>query len=88
MIVQVVLKSAFLIVESYGKQSVLYSQYRVLSEEETGGIIHNTLFWWINPLLARGSRINLHPDDLPNIPRAFSSDVLRQAVLRAWDQRG
>lgn len=46
------------------------------------------LFLWINPILVRGYSMELGQDDMPGLDQGLSSHTLRQAILRAWDQRG
>lgn len=81
------LKVLLLAIESLGKESALYPQYRSLPCEETTGIIQRTFFWWINSLLARGANTLLHSSDLPGTPQKLSSTALRQALTRTWDER-
>lgn len=82
------LKLTLLIVESRGKWNILRCQYGQYSPEQLVGLLSRTYFWWINSILARGSKDILTEDSLPPLDRNISSKLLRYQALKAWDQRG
>lgn len=73
--------------ELQGKRSILLTPYQCEPPEATASFLGRVLFTWINPILFSGYKRILHGDDLPPLDRALESRNLRQAVLRAWDQR-
>ncbi|KAF3769045.1 putative ABC transporter [Cryphonectria parasitica EP155] len=84
---QIPVKLTLLVLESHSKEAILLAKHKHLSPEDTAGLVQRVLFWWVNPILARGSRQILQNEDLPRIGQQFSSDGLRRAILRAWHQR-
>ena len=87
-IIQTCLKLVLFLLECRGKESALSPLYRNDSPEETAGLIRSALFWWVNAILADGSKKTLQTQNLPSVPRSLSSTILRGKILRAWDQRG
>ncbi|PSR92117.1 P-loop containing nucleoside triphosphate hydrolase protein [Coniella lustricola] len=87
-VLQVVVKLALLLLESSSKQGSLHAKYQSLSPEETAGLVQRVLFWWINPIIIRGTGTILKQQDLPPTGQSFSSEHLRRIILRSWDQRG
>jgi ATP-binding cassette subfamily C (CFTR/MRP) protein 1 len=85
---QLVFKFILLLLECRGKESALYSRYRGMSAIETAGLLRGALFWWVNPILAKGSKQTFQNHDIPEIGLDLSSEVLREAILKAWHQRG
>ena len=75
-------------IESQNKKQLLFSQYQQFSPEETSGLLSRTFFWWINPLLRKGTRMLLVGSDLPHLDGTLAPETLRTAMLRCWDQRG
>lgn len=78
----------FLFFELQGKRSILLPAYQSEPPEATTSFLGRVLFTWINPILFSGYRKILHGGDLPPLDRDLDSNNLRQAILRAWDQRG
>lgn len=77
-----------LVLENQNKRSILLKAYANESPEATSSFLGNVLFLWINPILATGYGKFLGEDDIPVLDQHTSSKSLRQAMLRAWDQRG
>lgn len=77
-----------LLLELQGKRSILLPAYQSEPPEATTSFFGRVLFTWINPILFSGYKKILHGDDLPPLDRELDSNNLRQAILRAWDQRG
>lgn len=77
-----------LFLEVQGKRPLLLAAYQLESPEVTANFLGRVFFTWINPILYSGYKRILHGDDLPPLDRALESRNLRQAILRAWDQRG
>ncbi|KAI8295000.1 Baeyer-Villiger monooxygenase [Colletotrichum sp. SAR11_240] len=86
-IANLTLKFVLMFAGSRGKASILRSTGEQSSPEEVGGVLSRTFFWWINPILARGSKFVLSGDSLPSLHTELSSEVLRRRALRCWDQR-
>jgi ATP-binding cassette, subfamily C (CFTR/MRP), member 1 len=81
-------KFILLLVESRGKEIILRGPRGQWPPEQLAGVLSRTFFWWINAILAKGSRNILTEDNLPPIDHQLSSRLLRQQALLAWDQRG
>jgi ATP-binding cassette, subfamily C (CFTR/MRP), member 1 len=84
---QAILKLPLLILESMGKESITYKDYREDSPEETAGVLRIAFLWWLNPILFSGSRKMLQENDLPYIHSNLASRQLRRDVLAHWDRR-
>ncbi|KAH6645218.1 P-loop containing nucleoside triphosphate hydrolase protein [Truncatella angustata] len=80
-------KLVLLVAESQGKEAILRGPYDQQPPEQLAGILNRTFFWWINPVLAHGSRNVLTGDSLPSIDEKLSSTLLRHHALQAWDRR-
>lgn len=74
--------------EMQGKRPLLLAAYQLEPPEVTTNFLGRVFFTWINPILYSGYKRILPGDDLPPLDRALESRNLRQAILRAWDQRG
>jgi ATP-binding cassette, subfamily C (CFTR/MRP), member 1 len=81
-------KVFLLVAESRGKNEILQDPYGQHPPEQLAGILNIVFSWWINPILAQGSRRILTLDDLPQIDHNLSSKLLRRDALQEWDQRG
>lgn len=77
-----------LVLESHDKTSILLPAYTIESPEAMISFLGNMLFWWINPILARGYSRLLSADDIPCLDQNTSSKALAHAILLIWDQRG
>jgi hypothetical protein len=82
------LKLVLLVVESRGKEMILQGPQGQWPPEELAGVFGRALFWWINPILAKGHRNILTVNNLPLLDHTLSSNIRRQLALKAWDQRG
>jgi len=87
-VANICLELALLVVECQKKGSILLPQYQQLTPEERAGILEQTFFGWINPILMKGYRLNLTDADLPLTGEELSSKRLRRKILLTWDQRG
>jgi len=87
-IVSICVELAVLVVECQKKDALLTAPHQQLTPEERSGILERVFFWWINPILKQGFRLNLTDADLPRVGRALESENLRSKILRTWDQRG
>lgn len=74
--------------ELHAKTPLLFEAYVYEPPEVTTSFFGNTLFWWINPILAQGYRRSLSEDDIPMLDQNISSMTLRESILKAWNQRG
>ncbi|KAI0189383.1 putative ABC transporter [Xylaria flabelliformis] len=79
--------SALLVGECYLKRSALHNISDCLLSEYTRGVLNRLLFLWINPILSRGYRNILLPQDVPPLSQDMNSDHTRMAILQAWSQR-
>ncbi|RHZ73317.1 hypothetical protein CDV55_106015 [Aspergillus turcosus] len=57
---------------------VLTTKYRHASIESTSGVWNKMLFWWVNPLLWKGSRTILEPNDLQMIAEKLHGVALEK----------
>jgi ATP-binding cassette, subfamily C (CFTR/MRP), member 1 len=87
-IAKLCIKFLILVVESREKGGILRRQYGQWPPEQLAGVLSRTFFWWINSILAKGSRDILTGGSLPPIDHKLSSKLLRHRALKAWDQRG
>jgi ATP-binding cassette, subfamily C (CFTR/MRP), member 1 len=85
---QLCARLAMLLAECQSKETLLIAKHHYLSPEETAGILSRTFFWWMNPLLVKGTTRILTINDLPTLDKPLAANTLRTAVLRSWDQRG
>ncbi|EHA23283.1 hypothetical protein ASPNIDRAFT_37295 [Aspergillus niger ATCC 1015] len=73
-----------LIAESQEKQTSLKPQFANYSPEKLGGMVNRIIFWWLNPLLARGSRGLLSPSYLFPIDPNLSAEVAQGKFESKW----
>ncbi|GKZ63827.1 hypothetical protein AnigIFM50267_000113 [Aspergillus niger] len=73
-----------LIAESQEKQTYLKPQFANYSPEKLGGMVNRIIFWWLNPLLARGSRGLLSPSYLFPIDPNLSAEVAQGKFESKW----
>ena len=73
-----------LIAESQEKQTYLKPQFANYSPEKLGGMVNRIVFWWLNPLLARGSRGLLSPSYLFPIDPNLSAEVAQAKFESKW----
>ncbi|RLM01585.1 hypothetical protein CFD26_108938 [Aspergillus turcosus] len=74
----VVLKSVVLMTEAVEKRRLLERKYRHASIESTSGVWNKMLFWWVNPLLWKGSRTILEPNDLQMVAEKLHGVALEK----------
>ncbi|KAH8757146.1 P-loop containing nucleoside triphosphate hydrolase protein, partial [Hyaloscypha sp. PMI_1271] len=86
-IAKLCIKFLILVVESRGKGGMLRRQYGQCPPEQLAGVLSRTFFWWVNSILAKGSRDILTGGSLPLVDHKLSSKLLRHRALKAWDQR-
>lgn len=79
---------ALLVSESLGKQANLLKAYANEPPEALTSLLGNTLFLWINPILAKGYSGELSQDDAPSLDQKLRSKALRQSILGHWEERG
>ncbi|KAI0859592.1 putative ABC transporter [Xylaria cubensis] len=79
--------SALLVGEYCVKRPALHNTSDCLLSEYTRGVLNRLLFLWINPILSRGYRNILRPQDVPPLSQDMNSDHTRMAMLQAWSQR-
>jgi ATP-binding cassette subfamily C (CFTR/MRP) protein 1 len=73
--------------ECHGKEPLLFPQYRDIPQVETAGMIKASLFWWVNPIIMRGAKTDIHIEGLPGMNSELLSSILRRKILTTWDQR-
>jgi hypothetical protein len=74
----VVLKLVVLMTEAVEKRRLLERKYRHATIESTSGVWNKMLFWWVNPLLWKGSRTILEPNDLQMIAEKLHGVALEK----------
>ena len=80
-----ILKMAILVIEAQSKRKRLLLHHFDLPPESTSSIFNRGLFWWLNPLLWRGYRMLLKPDDLFQTDPQLSSRSLEAKLLSSWN---
>ena len=83
----IAVKAVLLILELQSKRSILREPWQHLSFEETDSIISQAFYWWVNSLLRKGRYKLLEFEDLPPIPHALSSKILRERMNRCWENQ-
>lgn len=66
------------------KRSLLYPQYRSLSQEATSGICNRVLFVWLNRLFVKGFRTFLTINTLEPLDDELSSATEPTSLLDKW----
>ncbi|KAL3429940.1 P-loop containing nucleoside triphosphate hydrolase protein [Aspergillus tetrazonus] len=79
------MKTGMLGIEMVGKRSMLQSPYRDWSPETLGGIINQSVFWWLNDLLRKGSATVLQLTDLYPLDPCLESARLQSSLKAAWE---
>ncbi|RDL30478.1 Uncharacterized protein BP5553_10356 [Venustampulla echinocandica] len=64
-------KVVLLSLEALGKRVLLKPLYKDAPSETTTGIIGQSMFWWLNPLLRRGYKVLISMDDLMTLDDDF-----------------
>ncbi|RDW80787.1 p-loop containing nucleoside triphosphate hydrolase-12 [Coleophoma crateriformis] len=78
------LKFILLILEAKEKSSLLRSEFRRPSPEQTAGILNRSFFWWFNPLLLTGFKKSLVIDDLFLNDDTLAFNTWRDQVHHRW----
>jgi hypothetical protein len=79
------LKVVLLIVETIPKVSILKRDYRDSPPESTVGVLGECLFWWLNPLLLLGNRVDLTVPQLPKLDdRLCSTGIGENGLEKIW----
>ncbi|KAF2488718.1 putative multidrug resistance protein [Lophium mytilinum] len=73
--------------EARSKTKSLKEPYREYPPEATRGVWNRTFFWWLNTLFVSGLKRLLSMNDLWKLPPSMSSERLRDAMQKSWDQR-
>lgn len=74
----VFLKLVVLMTEAVEKRRLLEGKHQDATVESTSGIWNKMLFWWVNPLLWKGSRSILQPNDLQTINEKLHGAALEK----------
>ena len=78
-------KVVLLVLETRGKRQYLRSPYSNYSPEATSGVINRGVFWWLNPLIAKGFRKILSLEDLYSTDPELLSEPLLKRLQRSWN---
>lgn len=83
-----VAKLLVLIIELMSKRTALEAEYAQSPPEATANCLDRAVFWWINPLLKRGTRVMLALDDLWRTDSALATtrlyDTLGKCIEQPW----
>ncbi|KAJ5794580.1 ABC transporter [Penicillium paradoxum] len=74
----VVLKLVVLMAEAAEKRRLLETKHQNATIESTSSVWNKMLFWWVNPLLWKGSRTILEPNDLQTIAEKLHGIALER----------
>ena len=83
--VSIGLKLIWFYFESRTKQAHFLNRTIQYGAEEIHGLYSRSFFWWINQLFLLGFKKNLSVENLPQLDRALSSEVVHHEVKKAWD---
>ncbi len=87
-VVRCTIYSVLLVWECFVKRSVFHDIGSRLLPEDMRSVLSRLLFIWINPILSRGYRNMLLPQDVPPLSEDMKSEYTRATMLQAWSQRG
>ncbi|RAH60585.1 hypothetical protein BO85DRAFT_509417 [Aspergillus piperis CBS 112811] len=73
-----------LIAESQEKHRYLKPQFVYYSPERLGGMVNRVIFWWLNPLLARGARGLLNGSHLFPVDSNLSAEAVQAKFESSW----
>ncbi|PWY69052.1 P-loop containing nucleoside triphosphate hydrolase protein [Aspergillus heteromorphus CBS 117.55] len=76
-----------LIAELQEKQKYLKPPFVAYPPEMVGGMVNRVVFWWLNPLLARGARGLLSPSHLFPIDSNLSAETVQTKFQARWSSR-
>ncbi|KAK5626723.1 hypothetical protein RRF57_002438 [Xylaria bambusicola] len=79
--------SVLLVWECFIKRSAFRDVGSRLLPEDMRSVLSRMLFIWINPILSRGYRNMLLPQDVPPLSDDMKSEYTRTTMLQAWSQR-
>jgi ATP-binding cassette, subfamily C (CFTR/MRP), member 1 len=80
---------AFLVLEHWPAERFMFGiPNEVESHKQLHGFFSRTFFLWINPILLRGYNTILVSDDVPPLNPEMKPRDTREAMIRAWSQRG
>jgi len=82
------IKIVMLLLEARSKVPHLMGPYKDYPPEATSGIWNLSFVWWLNRLFATGFRKLMTTQDLFDIDRDLTSEVLGDTLQNAWDKRG
>lgn len=82
------IKIAMLLLEAQTKVPHLMAPYKDYPPEATSGIWNLSFVWWLNRLFVKGFRKLMTTQDLFDIDRDLTSEVLGDKLQSAWDKRG
>ena len=74
------------VLESVEKRSILLDPFRKLSRETTSSTLSRSVFFWLNPLFARGYKHNLSLEDTYPLDPKLDSEALYHALACEWDK--
>ncbi|KAI3328394.1 putative ABC transporter [Ustulina deusta] len=86
-VVRCTIYSVLLVWECFVKRSVFHDIGSRLLPEDMRSVLSRLLFIWINPILSRGYRNMLLPQDVPPLSEDMKSEYTRATMLQAWSQR-
>jgi ATP-binding cassette subfamily C (CFTR/MRP) protein 1 len=82
-----VIKLVSLLAEAIEKRAILLPPYSGYSPESTSGVYSRALFWWLNPLLSKGFRSILDPNDLYPVDVGLRTNEITHQLERVWARR-
>jgi len=81
------IKLVALLAEAIEKRAILLPPYSGYSPESTSGVYSRALFWWLNPLLSKGFRSILAPNDLYPVDVGMRTNEITHQLERVWARR-
>ena len=67
------------------KKGLLKLPYSDYPPEALGGVVNRGFFWWINPLLLKGSSTRLEVDNLFDLDKRLSLSYLKPKFSKSWE---
>ncbi|KAI0521679.1 putative ABC transporter [Xylaria bambusicola] len=86
-VVRAAVNSVLLVWECFVKRSAFRDVGSRLLPEDMRSVLSRMLFIWINPILSRGYRNMLLPQDVPPLSEDMKSEHTRTTMLQAWSRR-
>jgi ATP-binding cassette, subfamily C (CFTR/MRP), member 1 len=84
--ISVTAKLLVFVFEAQGKDMLLMPEYQKIPPEAKSGVFSRNTFWWLNPLLLRGFKFPLLPDDLYTMSPEFAAVNLGSRLQRLWNK--